>query len=111
MSIDPLDNILILLGIIFGACFFLKGFFFTGHLPHRCFSQPHSLQLSMSVLPAVYITLTPFLSSFALSTDNLSGSIDEPLEDGDTALHLCCLYGYLPCVKVGNLELWLPSFC
>ncbi|XP_043699017.1 poly [ADP-ribose] polymerase tankyrase-like [Telopea speciosissima] len=32
--------------------------------------------------------------------DNLSGSIDEPVEDGDTALHLACLYGYLPCVQV-----------
>ncbi|XP_042503816.1 poly [ADP-ribose] polymerase tankyrase [Macadamia integrifolia] len=32
--------------------------------------------------------------------DNLSGSIDEPVEDGDTALHLACLYGYLPCVQL-----------
>ncbi|KAF7115072.1 hypothetical protein RHSIM_RhsimUnG0004000 [Rhododendron simsii] len=32
--------------------------------------------------------------------DNLSGSIDEPVEDGDTALHLVCLYGYLPCVQL-----------
>ncbi|KAK9158654.1 hypothetical protein Scep_005228 [Stephania cephalantha] len=41
--------------------------------------------------------------------DNLNGSIDEPLEDGDTALHLTCLYGYLPCVELllqrgANLE-------
>lgn len=33
--------------------------------------------------------------------DNINGSIDEPVEDGDTALHLTCLYGYLPCVQVG----------
>ncbi|KAM7254883.1 hypothetical protein ACFE04_020124 [Oxalis oulophora] len=32
--------------------------------------------------------------------DNLNGSIDEPLEDGDTALHLSCLYGHLPCVQL-----------
>ncbi|XP_057499469.1 uncharacterized protein LOC130783726 [Actinidia eriantha] len=32
--------------------------------------------------------------------DNLSGSIDEPVEDGDTALHLTCLYGYLSCVQL-----------
>ncbi|CAK9134015.1 unnamed protein product [Ilex paraguariensis] len=32
--------------------------------------------------------------------DNLNGSIDEPVEDGDTALHLTCLYGYLPCVQL-----------
>lgn len=33
-------------------------------------------------------------------TDTMSGSIDEPVEDGDTALHLTCLYGFLPCVQV-----------
>lgn len=32
--------------------------------------------------------------------DNLTGSIDEPVEDSDTALHLACLYGYLPCVQL-----------
>lgn len=35
-----------------------------------------------------------------MSSDNLTGSIDEPVEDGDTALHLTCLYGHLPCVRV-----------
>ncbi|KAJ6871156.1 hypothetical protein NC652_036732 [Populus alba x Populus x berolinensis] len=42
-------------------------------------------------------------------SDNLNGSIDEPVEDGDTALHLTCLYGYCPCVQLllergANLE-------
>ncbi|RZC70559.1 hypothetical protein C5167_033719 [Papaver somniferum] len=37
--------------------------------------------------------------------DILTGNIDEPVEDGDTALHLTCLYGYLPCVQVGYLAL------
>ncbi|XP_059667564.1 uncharacterized protein LOC132312987 [Cornus florida] len=32
--------------------------------------------------------------------DNLRGNIDEPVEDGDTALHLTCLYGHLPCVQL-----------
>ncbi|KAK1400196.1 putative NAD(+) ADP-ribosyltransferase [Heracleum sosnowskyi] len=32
--------------------------------------------------------------------DTLAGIIDEPLEDGDTALHLACLYGHLPCVQI-----------
>ncbi|CAN4117150.1 unnamed protein product [Withania somnifera] len=32
--------------------------------------------------------------------DNLNGSIDEPLEDGDTALHITCLYGHLSCVEL-----------
>ncbi|WMV52394.1 hypothetical protein MTR67_045779 [Solanum verrucosum] len=34
------------------------------------------------------------------SGDNLTGSIDQPLEDGDTALHLTCLYGHLSCVQL-----------
>ncbi|KAI7752790.1 hypothetical protein M8C21_021742 [Ambrosia artemisiifolia] len=33
--------------------------------------------------------------------DNLdAGNIDEPVEDGDTALHLTCLYGHLSCVQL-----------
>ncbi|XP_027175387.1 tankyrase-1 [Coffea eugenioides] len=44
-----------------------------------------------------------------LALDNFIGSIDEPVEDGDTALHLTCLYGHLPCVQLllergANLE-------
>ncbi|XP_071701119.1 uncharacterized protein [Rutidosis leptorrhynchoides] len=35
-----------------------------------------------------------------LALDNLDGSIDEPVEDGDTALHLTCLYGHLSCVQL-----------
>lgn len=32
--------------------------------------------------------------------DNLAGSIDEPIENGDTALHLACVYGHLTCVQI-----------
>ncbi|XP_072954404.1 uncharacterized protein [Typha angustifolia] len=32
--------------------------------------------------------------------DNYNGSIDDPVEDGDTVLHLSCLYGHLPCVQL-----------
>jgi len=32
--------------------------------------------------------------------DNHDGSIDVPVEDGDTLLHLACLYGHLPCVQL-----------
>lgn len=32
--------------------------------------------------------------------DNYDGSIDDPVEDGDTVLHLSCLYGHLPCVQL-----------
>ncbi|XP_075110152.1 uncharacterized protein LOC107820678 [Nicotiana tabacum] len=40
------------------------------------------------------------LDALRNALDNLSGSIDQPLEDGDTALHLTCLYGHLPCVQL-----------
>ncbi|KAL5807398.1 hypothetical protein ACOSQ4_030131 [Xanthoceras sorbifolium] len=49
------------------------------------------------------------VQALRLALDNLNGSIDEPVEDGDTALHLTCLYGYLSCVQLllergANLE-------
>eukprot|EP00249_Psilotum_nudum_P000308 c11345_g1_i1 orf=245-850(+) len=31
---------------------------------------------------------------------SLEGSVDGVGEDGDTALHLACLYGHLPCVQI-----------
>ncbi|XP_052176407.1 uncharacterized protein LOC127790778 [Diospyros lotus] len=49
------------------------------------------------------------LDALRRALDNLNGSVDEPVEDGDTALHLTCLYGHLPCVQLllergANLE-------
>ncbi|CAN4109572.1 unnamed protein product [Withania somnifera] len=40
------------------------------------------------------------LQALRHALDNLTGSIDQPLEDGDTALHLTCLYGHLSCVQL-----------
>ncbi|GAU50955.1 hypothetical protein TSUD_411430, partial [Trifolium subterraneum] len=40
------------------------------------------------------------LNALRLALDNLSGSIDEPVEDGDTALHLTCLYGHFQCAQL-----------
>lgn len=40
------------------------------------------------------------LDVLRLALDNLNGSIDEPVEDGDTALHLTCLYGHLDCAQL-----------
>ncbi|CAH8350335.1 unnamed protein product [Eruca vesicaria subsp. sativa] len=42
----------------------------------------------------------PLLVSFYWQTNNLNGGVDEPLEDNDSALHLACLYGHLPCVQL-----------
>lgn len=39
-------------------------------------------------------------SNFCGNTDNYDGTIDDPVEDGDTVLHLACLYGHLACVEV-----------
>lgn len=40
------------------------------------------------------------VDALRVALDNLIGSIDQPAEDGDTALHLACLYGYTPCVQL-----------
>ena len=54
-------------------------------------------------LGALFFMLTLML----FTADNLTGSIDEPVEDGDTALHLTCLYGHLACVQVYYLCLFI----
>lgn len=40
------------------------------------------------------------VDALRLALDNYHGSIDDPIEDGDPVLHLCCLYGHLPCVQL-----------
>ncbi|KAL0744047.1 hypothetical protein Bca4012_085560 [Brassica carinata] len=37
---------------------------------------------------------------FDILTDDMFGLVDEPLEDNNSALHLACLYGHLPCVEL-----------
>lgn len=45
-----------------------------------------------------------WLSFLDMSSDNLrDGSLNDVVEDGDTVLHLSCLYGYKSCVQVGSL--------
>ncbi|KAG8073448.1 hypothetical protein GUJ93_ZPchr0006g42992 [Zizania palustris] len=41
---------------------------------------------------------------------NYDGNINDPVEDGDTVLHLACLYGQLPCVQL-LLELGASLEC
>ncbi|KAH7553514.1 hypothetical protein JRO89_XS12G0020800 [Xanthoceras sorbifolium] len=70
--------------------------------------------LNLNYNDFIWLFMSPlvgFLTHFFPNeyTDNLNGSIDEPVEDGDTALHLTCLYGYLSCVQLllergANLE-------
>ncbi|XP_039125724.1 BRCA1-associated RING domain protein 1-like isoform X2 [Dioscorea cayenensis subsp. rotundata] len=50
------------------------------------------------------------VEALRLAIDGHSGSIDDPVEDGDALLHLSCLYGHLPCVQLllqrgANLEI------
>ncbi|XP_062216803.1 uncharacterized protein LOC133916922 [Phragmites australis] len=40
------------------------------------------------------------VAALLAALDNHGGSIDVPVEDGDTLLHLACLYGHLPCVQL-----------
>ncbi|EYU41595.1 hypothetical protein ABFS82_10G043600 [Erythranthe guttata] len=49
------------------------------------------------------------LDALRLALDNFDINIDEPVQDGDTVLHLSCLYGHLACVQLllemgANLE-------
>lgn len=92
----------------------------------NCINEFVSLAIYMSVKVSLYFILHDLLclmyltvyllSSFILINCNvknydfflyqidshsMNGTINDPIEDGDTALHLCCLYGYLPCVQVG----------
>ncbi|KAL4592115.1 hypothetical protein LXL04_005099 [Taraxacum kok-saghyz] len=66
-----------------------------GAMPESDFEDtpPHLRDLAAAAMHGDAVALRQAL-------DNLNGSIDEPVEDGDTALHLTCLYGHLSCVQV-----------
>ncbi|KAK3445460.1 hypothetical protein EUGRSUZ_A01621 [Eucalyptus grandis] len=64
-----------------------------GLLDPDSYTPPHLRDLSAAVQDGD-------VDALRLALDNLNGSIDEPVEDGDTALHLACLYGHLPCVQL-----------
>ncbi|XLR55363.1 hypothetical protein S83_006035 [Arachis hypogaea] len=73
-----------------------------GLIEHESDTPPHLRDLSAAAQLGD-------LSALRIALDNLQGSIDEPVEDGDTALHLTCLYGHLECAQLlldrgANLE-------
>lgn len=62
------------------------------------------------VVLKLYLVIVELLtySTIFIYADNHDGSIDVPVEDGDTLLHLACLYGHLPCVQVDIFILLFP---
>ncbi|KAK6126253.1 hypothetical protein DH2020_014993 [Rehmannia glutinosa] len=66
-------------------------------------------EIPLHLRPLVSAAESGDLTALRLALENFDGNIDEPMEDGDTLLHLTCLYGHLTCVqflleKGANLE-------
>ncbi|CAA3017129.1 tankyrase-1 [Olea europaea var. sylvestris] len=55
--------------------------------------------IPLHLRPLVAAAESGDLNALCQALDNFDGSIDEPVEDGDTVLHLTCLYGHLSCVQ------------
>ncbi|CAI0469385.1 unnamed protein product [Linum tenue] len=58
------------------------------------------LDVSEPLRPILSAARSGNAEALTQALENFDGNIDEPLEDGDTALHLVCLYGHLSCVRV-----------
>ncbi|KAH6798828.1 Ankyrin repeat family protein [Perilla frutescens var. frutescens] len=56
-------------------------------------------EIPLHLRPLVSAAESGDLSALRLALENYEGNIDDPMEDGDTLLHLTCLYGHLSCVK------------
>ncbi|KAI3447541.1 hypothetical protein Pfo_004206 [Paulownia fortunei] len=56
-------------------------------------------EIPLHLRPLVSAAESGDLNALRLALENFDGSIDEPMEDGDTLLHLTCLYGHLTCVQ------------
>ncbi|KAK6126234.1 hypothetical protein DH2020_040032 [Rehmannia glutinosa] len=66
-------------------------------------------EIPLHLRPLVSAAESGDLNALRVALENFDGNIDEPMEDGDTLLHLTCLYGHLTCVqflleKGANLE-------
>ncbi|XP_011077298.1 tankyrase-2 [Sesamum indicum] len=56
-------------------------------------------EIPLHLRPLVSAAESGDLNALRLALESFNGNIDEPMEDGDTLLHLTCLYGHLPCVQ------------
>ncbi|KAG8374202.1 hypothetical protein BUALT_Bualt11G0106500 [Buddleja alternifolia] len=56
-------------------------------------------EIPLHLRPLVAAAESGDLNALRLALDNFDGNIDEPVEDGDSVLHLSCLYGHLNCVQ------------
>lgn len=56
-------------------------------------------EIPLHLRPLVSAAESGDLNALRLALENYEGNIDDPMEDGDTLLHLTCLYGHLSCVK------------
>ncbi|GFQ00893.1 brca1-associated ring domain protein 1 [Phtheirospermum japonicum] len=56
-------------------------------------------EIPLRLRPLISAAESGDLNALRLALENFDGNIDEPMEDGDTLLHLACLYGHLTCVQ------------
>ncbi|KAI3473298.1 hypothetical protein Pfo_029780 [Paulownia fortunei] len=63
------------------------------------FADEEDSEIPLHLRPLVSAAESGDLNALRLALDNFDGNIDEPVEDGDTVLHLTCLYGHLTCVQ------------
>ncbi|KAL3628453.1 hypothetical protein CASFOL_027499 [Castilleja foliolosa] len=56
-------------------------------------------EIPLHLRPLVSAAESGDLNALRLALDNFDGNINDPMEDGDSLLHLTCLYGHLTCVQ------------
>ncbi|KAL6521178.1 hypothetical protein OROGR_017747 [Orobanche gracilis] len=56
-------------------------------------------EIPIHLRPLISAAESGDLDALRLALDHFDGNIDEPVEDGDTLLHLTCLYGHLSCAQ------------
>ncbi|KAL6585411.1 hypothetical protein OROMI_002055 [Orobanche minor] len=56
-------------------------------------------EIPLRIRPLVSAAESGDRNALRQALESFDGNIDEPMEDGDTLLHLTCLYGHLNCVQ------------